>query len=180
MDKLFLRQQYQKIRANIIDKPLKDARILAKLLKIPQIRHSAIILTYVSLPTEVDTLKLIEYFTKNHTENQCPKIAVPKVVGKNLEFYQIEDLKTLKPGHFGVLEPTSSNNCIIDFENAICIVPGICFDRHGYRIGYGKGFYDRFLHQHQIPTIGLCYQECITNDRFQASHDVPVDLVITD
>lgn len=69
---------------------------------------------------------------------------------------------------------------ITDFMSAVCIVPGICFNQKGYRIGYGKGFYDRFLAKHPIPTIGLCFRECLTDEDFQDELDMPVDKIITE
>ena len=124
--------------------------------------------------------------TSEKTENQnistknqnLPIIAVPKVIGDELEFYRIENLSDLTPGYFDVMEPRAKCAQIDNFDNSVCIVPGICFNQKGYRIGYGKGFYDRFLAKHPMPTIGLCYQECLIDEDFQDDLDIPVDKII--
>ena len=193
-----LRQKYRKVRANIANKSAKDAEVYQKLLSHLKNQNYSQILIYVSKNDEVDTIKIIKHFL---TANQNSKtIAVPKVVGDELEFYQIESLDDLIPGYFGILEPitsghensTMSGNLmpnasqnpqkfpqkITDFTSAVCLVPGICFNQKGYRTGYGKGFYDRFLAKHQMCTIGLCYRECLTDKDFQDDLDIPVEELI--
>jgi 5-formyltetrahydrofolate cyclo-ligase len=69
---------------------------------------------------------------------------------------------------------------VCEFNNSVCITPGICFDKYGYRIGYGKGFYDKFFYNHDVFKIGLCYQECLVDKIEVDDYDIAVDKIITD
>lgn len=73
-------------------------------------------------------------------------MAVPKVEGKDMLFYRLTDFGQLKPGYFGIPEPEEGE--IVSWEDALMIMPGVAFDRSGHRVGYGGGFYDRFLEKH--------------------------------
>ena len=81
-----------------------------------------------------------------------------------MNFYYINSLDELMEGYFGILEPTS-NNKIEDFNNAVSITPGICFSYDLYRIGYGKGYYDKFYSNHGVYKIGLCYSNCLIDKK---------------
>ena len=85
----------------------------------------------------------------------------------------------LVEGYKNILEPVG-NEKISDFSKALCITPGVCFNRYGYRIGYGGGFYDRFLSRSGVFSIGVCYKECLCDLEFNEEHDVAVNRVITD
>ena len=86
-------------------------------------------------------------------------------------------LEELKKGNFNLLEPDNSN-LVNNFENSVCIVPGICFDKESNRIGYGKGYYDRFLKNYKGTTIGLTYKECICEKIDIDENDIKIDRVI--
>ena len=103
----------------------------------------------------------------------------PKVIDNNMYFCYITNLNDLTPGKYNIPEPTNEN-IVTDFDNAICIVPGICYDKENYRIGYGKGYYDRFLSKNKIKTIGLCYKECMIEKIDNDKYDYKIDEVITD
>ncbi|MCI5734224.1 MAG: 5-formyltetrahydrofolate cyclo-ligase, partial [Tenericutes bacterium] len=119
------------------------------------------------------TLKLIKFFLQNK------RVAVPKIENNNMNFYYIKSLEELKSGYFGILEPVS-NNLVTDFSNCVCITPGICFDLNGNRIGYGKGFYDKFFNEVDIYKIGLCYKKCLVRKIGVNNFDKRVEKVITD
>lgn len=173
MKKEDLRKEYHQIRNSIEDKITKDTIIFNKVINNQKILTSKSILIYVSLKEEIDTINLIKHFLNNK------KVAVPKIENNQMNFYYITSLFDLKPGYFNILEPTT-NNMVTDFTNTICITPGICFSKDGYRIGYGKGFYDKFLSQNKIPSIGLCYKECLIDYIPTNKYDQKVDEVITD
>ena len=169
-----LRKKYLEIRKNLKDKRLKDKVLFEKIIASEKVKNAKEILIYVSKDDEVSTTDLIEYFL-----NQKKIVAVPKVVNQDLEFHKIKSFDDLSIGYKGILEP-NKNNKIKTFKSCISITPGICFSKDGYRIGYGKGFYDRFYQKNNIYKIGLCYKECITDDKFWEKHDVKVDEVKTD
>ena len=168
-----LREKYKIIRKNIIDKTNKDNQIYEKVISNNKVINSKKILIYVSLNDEVDTLKLIKYFLTNK------EVAVPKIENGIMNFYYINSLTDLKKGLYNILEP-QTKRIVTDFTNSIIITPGICFDIFNYRIGYGKGYYDKFFKKHNNTyKIGLCYDECLIDNTYNDSYDIPVDEVIT-
>ena len=173
MKKEFLRKKYKEKRDNIKNKVTKDNLIYQKVINNKDILSSKTLLIYISINSEVDTIKIINYFL--NTKN----IAVPKVIDNNMYFCYITNLNDLTPGKYNIPEPTNEN-IVTDFDNAICIVPGICYDKKNYRIGYGKGYYDRFLSKNKIKTIGLCYKECMIEKIDNDKYDYKIDEVITD
>lgn len=176
MDKKVLRKKYLEIRKSINkhDKEKYDNEILEKVISLQEYKESDFILTYVSLKDEVDTFKLIE-----HSLEIGKRVAVPKCEGDNIVFYKIKTLSDLEEGSFRILEPTT-NEAVVDFANSICIVPGVAFDKENNRIGYGKGFYDRFLEKYDGTKIGLTYRECICDKIDNDINDIKMDIVITD
>lgn len=173
MKKEFLRKKYKEKRDNIKNKVTKDNLIYQKVINNKDILSSKTLLIYISINSEVDTIKIINYFL--NTKN----IAVPKIIDNNMYFCYVTNLNELTSGKYNIPEPTNEN-IVTDFDNAICIVPGICYDKKNYRVGYGKGYYDRFLSKNKIKTIGLCYKECMIEKIDNDKYDYKIDEVITD
>lgn len=178
--KINLRAYYRQLRTNM-DRNYKaylDEQILSMLTSLGEYKKQNVIFTYVSKDIEVNTINIIQKALKDGK-----KVAVPKCITENraMEFYYIDSLDDLETGTFGVLEPIVSK-CVkvTDLSNGICIVPGFCFDSLGYRLGYGKGYYDRFLPRFHGTTVGLCYSCCITKELPHGYFDKPVNLLITD
>lgn len=173
MKKEFLRKKYKEKRDNIKNKVTKDNLIYQKVINNKDILSSKTLLIYISINSEVDTIKIINYFL--NTKN----IAIPKIIDNDMFFCYVTNLNELTPGKYNIPEPTNEN-IVTDFDNAICIVPGICYDKENYRVGYGKGYYDRFLSKNKIKTIGLCYKECMIEKIDNDKYDYKIDEVITD
>ena len=106
-------------------------------------------------------------------------IYVPKVIDKNIKFCKLNKDDILQKGKFGILEPIS-NDELENFENSVVIVPGLMFDKLGNRLGYGGGYYDRFLENKKIYKIGICFKEFLEDYLESKSHDIKMDLLITD
>lgn len=174
MNKQILRNKYKEIRKNIKNKEALDNKIFNKIIELKEYKESKMILIYVSLKDEVDTFKLIE-----HSLRIGKKVAVPKCEGDNIVFYNINTLSDLQEGSFRILEP-KTNEIINDFSDSICIIPGIAFDKENNRIGYGRGFYDRFLEKYDGTKIGLTYAECICDRIDYEINDIKMDIVIAD
>ena len=174
MNKQILRNKYLKIRKNINNKKELDEKIFNQIINLKEYKKSNLVLTYVSLKDEVDTFKLIEYSLKIGKQ-----VAVPKCEQDIIKFYYITSLNDLKKGKFNILEPIT-NNLVTDFKNSICIVPGVAFDKQNNRIGYGKGFYDRFLQNYDGTKVGLAYKECICEKIDNESTDIKMDKIIYD
>ncbi len=133
---------------------------------------------YVSTAIEVDTVEIIR-----RAAEEGRKIACPRCVDgtREMEFYYINGVEDLEPGTFGVLEPVANKeNLVTDFSNGVCVVPGLSFDYGGYRLGYGKGYYDRFLAGYNGFTCGLCYSENVVKYLPHGRYDRHVGLLITD
>lgn len=175
MDKKKLREKYLKVRENIINKELKSLIIASKVIDSELYKNANVVALYKSFSNEVDTFKLIDY------TNNCNKtIALPRVEGKDLIFYKYKPYHdNLVRSKFGVLEPLDiKNNIISDID--LVIVPGVVFDYSGNRIGYGGGYYDRYLSNKNINTIGVCFDSQLTDNILVEEHDVSLDQIITE
>ena len=162
------------------EKDQADSLIFQRARDILQSRWGNYLYCYVSMPgTEVDTLQLIDLAL----EKQVP-VVVPKCVTGSctLEHYLIEDRRQLQKGFYGIMEPDPSVCRKIEAPHeGVCIVPGLAFDITGVRMGYGKGYYDRFLAEFQGLKIGLCYEHCFFTQRIpHEPFDAVMDIVVTD
>ncbi len=175
-----LREKLRKKRAAITtqDRARMSGEILSNLLSLEEYKNCGTVLTYVSTPSEVDTFPLIENALKSGK-----KVAVPCCIeGKPIiEFYFIDSVDELAYGSFGLLEPhmITEKKCVDD--SGFCILPGLAFDRTGARLGYGKGYYDRFLQNFNGVTAGLCFSTILSNKPLpMGRYDLPASIVITD
>lgn len=163
---------------DIVQKANYDKKIQNKLLNLFMIREADIILAYVSTPIEVQTLDFIESLL-----NQGKKVAVPKCLNDkgDMDFFFINSLEDLEDGFFGVKEPNPETaEKALTTEKTVCVVPAFLFDKSGYRLGYGKGYYDRFLSKFQGKTVGICYEENIRDSLMHGKYDRPVTLIVTE
>ena len=150
-----------------------DEKIYNNLMELDCVRSCGTFLVYASSPDEVDTRRFIEAMLSS---GRC--VAVPKCVGKDIKFLAINSLSGLQKSRFGVDEPAGGKE-ITDFDGTVCIVPALRFDRNGCRLGWGGGFYDRFLPKYSGISVGICYEECC-GDVPRDEHDVPVSIVVTE
>ena len=138
------------------------------------------ILFYVSYGTETDTGVLIRELLETPEKNV--HIAVPKVKGDEMEFYEIKSFSDLVSGYKGILEP--KGDVLAQPSNALMVMPGLVFDRRRNRIGYGGGYYDRYLAQHseQIEkTVAAAYDlQVMPHDIKTAPHDIKPDCIVTE
>lgn len=168
------RKKYRNIRKNISNKKIKDKLIYEKVIHNELINNSNLMLIYVSTKEEVDTIDIIKYFIGKK------QIAVPKIVNEEMDFYYIESLDELKEGYFNILEPTT-NKKVNNYHNSISITPGICFSKDNYRLGYGKGYYDKFYNNHNnIYRIGITYKELLLDRIPYDKFDIKMNEIITD
>lgn len=127
---------------------------------------------YMPINNEVDLLGL--------TKDTSKTFYIPKVTGKEMEFYEYQDGDKLIKGSFDILEPTSTNKLIPDTRTLI-IMPGAVFSLKGDRIGYGGGYYDRYLFANSLcKTISVCYDFQILDNIPVETHDIKPDLIISD
>lgn len=159
-------------------KLIKDNIIYNKVINSIEYKDAANIFVYVSYKSEVDTHKII---SKAIVDGK--RVFVPKVISneEGMEALEIKGLHDFKKGSYGILEPMGSDYVkpqIID----LILVPGLAFDKKGGRIGYGGGFYDRYMKSTSKSTvkIGICYDFQMVEEVTMDFNDVLVDKVITD
>lgn len=114
--------------------------------------------------------------------SRIEKWAYPKIIGNNLKFYIPKSDDDWESGPWGILEPSLKNSMEVDLHSSQGIlVPGVAFDRKGGRLGSGRGFYDRVLHNYLGKKVGIGFQIQISNEPLPLdSHDVPMTDVVTE
>ena len=155
-----------------------DQAIFRRLVSLREYLRAEWVFTYVSKPIEVDTFAFIR---KALADGK--RVAVPRCVPgtREMEFYEIRSERELQPGAFGVLEPEPEPSRLVgEGVRGLCVVPGFSFDSEGYRLGYGKGYYDRFLSRFRGCTVGACYQGCVCRLLPHGYFDRPVDVLATE
>ena len=161
------------------ERSVLDDRITQKLLAISEYVEATTVLTYVSVSSEVSTRMFIE-----STLRDGKTVAVPRCLpGHCLEFVAITSLDQLIAAPFGLLEPPKELPALTEeqMNASICIVPALLVDTKGYRLGYGAGFYDRFLSTYPGKKICLAYQQSLSRTTLpHTAFDVAVDVVITE
>ena len=106
------------------------------------------------------------------------RVAVPKVYGDEMKFIYLDDLSAVEKGYAGIPEPVADEP-VADDETALVLMPGLAFDPQGHRIGYGGGFYDKFLSKEpNHPTVALCYDFQMRPELKTEEFDIPVDQVL--
>lgn len=126
-----------------------------------------VIMSYVSFRGEFDT----SIINKRILEDK-KTLLLPKTYGKgHMKAYKVSNLHKLKENKFGLKEPEEGE----EFEPDLIIVPGIAFDKEGNRLGFGAGYYDRFLSEKKANTLAFCYDFQIIEKLSKEEHDIPVD-----
>ena len=149
-----------------------SAEVLQRLEACPIFRAAKVVMLYYALPDEVDTHDFVERWAREK------QIILPVVVGDDLELRSYHGRHELAVGAYGIEEPTGP--AFTDEERIECIVvPGVAFDRHGNRLGRGKGYYDRLLPRlPQAHKIGLCFPFQLVDEVPAEPFDIQMDEVI--
>ncbi len=176
--KLEMREKYLAVR-NAIDEERKnfcDKKIFDRLIASITYRHSTDILLYASISGEVDTWKIFEAALRDNK-----RVAFPCCNPDNtMTFRYVTDACQLSEKAFGLLEPDDSCEECVPSNFSLLIVPGLVFDKSGFRIGYGKGFYDRFLSTFSGVSIGLVYDSLLLPSVPRGRFDRHVDVIISE
>lgn len=149
-----------------------------KLLQEPSIKEGKTIAVTMSRFPEVETRRIIEAFW-----NMGKTVCVPKCNPSTREmiFYAIADFSQLEKVYMDIEEPiVGSTEPILKEQIDVMIVPGVVFSKAGYRIGFGGGYYDRYLQRFMGAKISLAFHEQVKDSIPIASHDIPVDIILTD
>lgn len=175
MDKSALRKKIRQLKQAMTQKEIDAASsdLCSQFLRTQAYAAANTIYGYLPYNQEVRTYALLEQALKDGK-----KIAVPKVYGDEMRFIYLADLSAVERGYAGIPEPIADGPAAND-PTALVLMPGLVFDRAGHRIGYGGGFYDKFLQQEpNHPTVALCYSFQMLDCLETEDHDIPVDLVL--
>ncbi len=148
------------------------------ILKMDLYRNAKSILCYHSTDIEVSTEIII-----NTALAQGKDVYLPRCIKgtRKMDFIKINSMEDLESGTFGVMEPK------LDLEekyhnspDSLCIIPALMYDVRGYRLGYGGGYYDRFLYKYTGAKVGIIYKENVVDKLKYGRYDIPVDYIVTE
>lgn len=139
----------------------------------PAYQAASTIYGYLPYNQEVRTVPMLQ-----RALDEGKRVAVPKVYGEEMRFIYLEDLTQVSKGYAGIPEPIADAP-VADDQRALVLMPGLAFDPQGHRIGYGGGFYDKFLAKEpHHPTLALCYEFQMQAHLDTEEFDIPVDTVL--
>ena len=175
MDKKELRKAIREQKRAMTEAEIREkSERLGELLRQSQAyRQAKTIYGYLPYNQEVRTVAMLEQALR-----EGKKVAVPKCYGDEMRFIYMDDLSKVEKGYAGIPEPVADGP-VADDPTALVLMPGLAFDPQGHRIGYGGGFYDRFLAQEpNHPTLALCYDFQMLPQLQTEEFDIPVDTVL--
>ena len=178
-DKKNLRHHFSALRKKVNNSE-KDSLIADRLLSEEIIKNADIILLYASFGSEINTWNIAEMLLERNII-----IAYPLCRNNSdMTFHVVSSTEMLtenQNGRFGIREPDSSLPSPVLTQNSVCILPGLAFTEKGGRLGYGGGFYDRFLAANKnIHKIALSYEKLIVHELPVLPHDIRTDMIVTE
>ena len=173
MTKEELRKQMKLIRKLEEAKERKSEIIFLSVINHPVYKEANTVALYNSLPEEVDTNDLIQFSLRNKEV-----VLLPKVVGDQIVFVRIHRGTRYRSTSFQIQEPMEDE--IYQGPIDLAIVPGVAFTKGGDRLGFGGGYYDRFLQDHPCKKMGICFESQIVEEIPTEKNDIQMDTVITE
>lgn len=174
-----LRRTFRQRRRDKTDRTAADAAIACRVLCSSAYQQAEVLLGYAALPEEIQTDGML-----GRALAEGKVLYLPRCLDDDgqMAFYRVQALEELESGSFGVREPslTAPRYNRNSDGQALCLVPGFCFDSKGYRLGYGKGYYDRFLAEFRGVTLGLCYDDFLQDCLPVGDYDLPVQQIATE
>ena len=151
----------------------RSAKLAELFLQSEAYRNAKTIYGYMPYNQEVRTVAMLEQALKDGK-----RVAIPKCYGDEMKFIYMDDLSKVEKGYANIPEPVADEP-VADDKTALVLMPGLAFDPQGHRIGYGGGFYDKFLSQEPgHPTLALCYAFQMLPHLETEEFDIPVDCVL--
>lgn len=175
--KKIIQDRNQMLSAEVAE---KSSMIAQKVLKTPEYEEANNILLYADYRHEVMTREIFDDAVLRKKKVYFPK----SNADCKMDFYQVVSVKQLESGYKGIKEPVADEEYLYRYnrkEDTLVIVPGVAFDMNGYRVGYGKGFYDRFLQdKRQMTVMGLCFSNQLVEDIPHDQYDIRMDKIVTE
>ena len=181
-EKNALRTVYSERRANMdVEKKKKlDEKIVNKFMSLATYRYAHTLLLYYPVKNEINVIPIIEKALADGKRVALPRCEATDSI---MYYHYINSLDELACGRFGIKEPREDAE-LFDRENlggpCAVIIPALAYDRAGYRLGYGKGFYDRYFSKPGISTVGLIYSEFLAEKLPHGRYDIAVDLLVSE
>lgn len=175
-----LRKKYKCLRNDFthsINKSEADEQICRHIVNSRIFSKTDTVLLYASIESEVDLS-----FLHSASKAAGKRIAYPKVISKGeMEFYYVDSYDDMAVGAYGIKEPRAECEYIAlsELHSPIIVVPALCFEKSGKRLGYGGGYYDRLLSRFTGISVGVSYTVCIADRLVTEQHDICVDHVVT-
>lgn len=178
-DKAALRRQVRLTLEGLSPEAVRrgDDALFAAFSALPQVEAASTLFAFWGIPgREPDTSRLIRALTA-----QGKRVGLPRMLpGRQMEVRLYEPDRPLVPASFGILEPPADALLLARPDIDLALVPAVCYDRGGFRLGFGGGYYDRWLSGFSGFTVGLC-RDCVLQDRVPTEdHDCRVDLLLTE
>lgn len=175
-EKAFLRRSVKDIPLTDKEKEESDKRLLRRFLSLPQIGECSSLLLYYGVGREPDTAPLLDVLL-----SQGKVLALPRCLpGGRMEARRYLGRARLVPNAYGIPEPDVACPLMAKEDLSLILVPGLCFDKRGFRLGHGGGYYDRYLGSFDGLTVGLCRDKLLFPVIPAEKHDLPVDLLLTE
>lgn len=172
MDKKELRKKYTKVRAEVENKEGKDRLIRKNLRELEIYKKAKSVFVFISYKSEVDTRGIIEDIV-----DDGKKLLVPLVKGKEMIAVEVKGIDDLEPNKMGILEPKSGQE-VTDVD--LTITPGLAFDKKGYRLGYGGGYYDKFFAKVDTIRMGIGYSDQYVESIVHEDYDKSLGYLLTE
>lgn len=178
-----IRKRILEVRKKLSDQETaaKSEAIVHKVIKTPEYKEADNILLYADYCREVMTRGIFEDALLHRKRIYFPRV---DKMTNTMEFYQVISLRQLERGYMDILEPREDIKMRYKFqpkEDTLAVLPGVAFDTSGYRLGYGKGFYDKFLaNRRQISTMALAFACQIIDEIPRDAHDIKMDKIVTE
>ena len=156
----------------------RDEQICRFILSSASFRYASTVLAYYPRAYEIDIRPMLE-----EALTIGKRVALPRCEEQHrMRYHYVSSLDCLSPGSYGILEPDADAPIFEESLSApsLCLVPGVVFDTHGYRIGYGGGYYDRFLHDYHGSLAGVIYRDFILPSIPYGRYDLALPVMITD
>jgi 5-formyltetrahydrofolate cyclo-ligase len=152
-----------------------DEMITQKLVELVERLDCRRVCLYASVGSEVDTWQAMEELWRRGVEVYLPRT---RSRGE-MDFFRVENRRQLVKARFQLWEPEEGCPSLGEIPDLI-VVPALAFDRQGWRVGYGGGYYDRYLQRMDVPAVGLCYEACMEEQVPVEPHDRKVQWILTE
>ena len=175
MDKKLLRQSIKQKKREMTAEQIESAsaRLGQMLSECDLYQQAETVYFYLPYNQEVRTVPMVQ-----RAFEEGKRVAVPKIYGDEMRFIYISDFTGIEKSSCGIPEPVADGP-VADDLTALVLMPGLAFDKQGNRVGYGGGFYDKFLQaEPNHPTVALCYDFQLFDKLETDDYDIPVDLVL--